>query len=203
MDPAQKTSPADEQEDTALPAQDQHSDQSQGQPGWTPPASQDELDRIIKDRLNRERAKYADYDQLKAAADELAQIKAEQLTEAEQAAARAEAAEQRAAELEQVVLRSRVEAAAKDANIVNVDQMLALLGPDAFADDTDVGEVISTFATENPHFVTPPAPQVPKVEGASAPTGGGSGFTREQVAAMTPEEYERNRAAIRASAANW
>jgi hypothetical protein len=32
---------------------------------WTPPASQADLDRIIEERLARERAKFADYDELR------------------------------------------------------------------------------------------------------------------------------------------
>ncbi|MCL2737203.1 MAG: hypothetical protein FWD75_11385, partial [Propionibacteriaceae bacterium] len=37
---------------------------------WTPPASQQDLDRIIQDRLSRERAKYTDYEELKTKAGE-------------------------------------------------------------------------------------------------------------------------------------
>ncbi|WP_024356688.1 hypothetical protein [Leucobacter chironomi] len=36
-----------------------------GKPEYTPPASQEELDRIVESRLARERSKYADYDDLK------------------------------------------------------------------------------------------------------------------------------------------
>lgn len=38
--------------------------------GFTPPASQDELNRIIDTRLKREREKYADYDDLKSKAEQ-------------------------------------------------------------------------------------------------------------------------------------
>lgn len=53
-----------------------------GNPGGGDPAgggtktfTQAELDAIVRDRLQRERGKYADYDQLKAAADELHTLK--------------------------------------------------------------------------------------------------------------------------------
>lgn len=39
-------------------------------PAWTPPASQADLDRIITERLAREKAKFADYDDLKRKAAE-------------------------------------------------------------------------------------------------------------------------------------
>lgn len=64
--------------------------------GFTPPASQEELNRIIADRLARERSKFADYDELKA--------KAQQLAGLEEAAKTAE--QKQAEELE--ALRSRV-----------------------------------------------------------------------------------------------
>ena len=72
------------------------------------PASQEELDRIIQSRLARDRAKFADYDELKKAADRLSQIEEANKTEAEKAAARADAAERRAAELETKALRAEV-----------------------------------------------------------------------------------------------
>ena len=75
------------------------------------PASQEELDRIIQSRLDRERKRFADYDELKRAADRLSEIESANKTEAEKAQARAEAAEKRAAELEAKALRAEVAAA--------------------------------------------------------------------------------------------
>lgn len=56
------------------------------QQGFTPPASQEDLNRIIADRLARERAKFADYDDLKAKADQLQALEDAQKTEAQKAA---------------------------------------------------------------------------------------------------------------------
>ena len=67
--------------------------------------SQAELDKLLGDRLARERAKYADYDDLKAkatAADEANK------TEAEKAAERIKAAEARAAAAESTALNYRI-----------------------------------------------------------------------------------------------
>ena len=75
------------------------------------PASQEELDRIIQARLDRERKRFADYDELKKAADRLSEIEQANQTEAEKAQARAEAAEKRASELEAKALRAEVAAA--------------------------------------------------------------------------------------------
>lgn len=68
---------------------------------FTPPQSQEDLNKIVEARLNRERAKYSDYQELKKAADRLAEIEAASQTELEKAVARAEAAEKRAAEADE------------------------------------------------------------------------------------------------------
>jgi len=81
------------------------------------PASQEELDRIIQARLDRVNKRYADYDELKKAADRLNEIEEANKTEAEKAAARAEAAEKRASELEAKALRAEV-AASKGVPVV-------------------------------------------------------------------------------------
>lgn len=75
---------------------------------FTAPQSQEDLNKIIEARLARERAKYADYDNLKTAAQKLAEIEAANQTEAEKAQVRLEAAEKRAAELESQYLRAEV-----------------------------------------------------------------------------------------------
>lgn len=78
---------------------------------FTAPASQEELDRIVQSRLDRERKKFADYDELKKAAARLSEIESANKTEAEKAAERLAAAEKRAAELEAKAIRAEVAAA--------------------------------------------------------------------------------------------
>lgn len=58
-------------------------------PAYTPPASQDELNRIIGDRVARERAKYSDYDDIKAKAEAHDKAVADAQTEQEKAVAAA------------------------------------------------------------------------------------------------------------------
>ena len=60
---------------------------------FTPINSQDELDAAIKGRLERERAKFKDYNDLKSKAAKLDQIEQESLSELEKANGRATAAE--------------------------------------------------------------------------------------------------------------
>lgn len=60
---------------------------------FTPPATQEDLNRIIADRLKREREKFADYDTLREKASKLDAAEEAAKSELEKAIARAEQAE--------------------------------------------------------------------------------------------------------------
>jgi len=70
--------------DDATPAQGAEPGGESG--NYTPPATQADLDRIIADRLSRERGKFADYDDLRSKAERLAEIEEANKTEAEKQA---------------------------------------------------------------------------------------------------------------------
>lgn len=70
----------------------------QGSTDYTPPATQEDLNAIIKDRIDRERRKYADYEDLKAKAARLDEVEAAHAAAMAQATERAEEAERLAAE---------------------------------------------------------------------------------------------------------
>ena len=72
--------------------------------------SQADFDAAIQARIARERAKFADYDEVKAKADKLAEFEDAQKTEAQKAQERLEAAEKRAVELELKATRAEVAA---------------------------------------------------------------------------------------------
>lgn len=88
-----------------------------GAPGWTPPASREELDRVIGDRLARERARYSDYEDLKKKAAAYDKAEDEKKTAEQRAAdrladleAKTAAAEARAAAAEAAALRAEIAA---------------------------------------------------------------------------------------------
>lgn len=62
---------------------------SSGAGGWAPPGSQADLDRIIEQRLARERAKFADYDLIKEKADRHDALENELASDLEKATQRA------------------------------------------------------------------------------------------------------------------
>lgn len=77
------------------------------QPGKT--FTQEELDRIIAERLNREREKYKDYNDLKKAAEELKKIKESQMSETERLQARVAELERHLADKDRETAEARLE----------------------------------------------------------------------------------------------
>jgi hypothetical protein len=73
--------------------------------------TQADVNKVVEDRLNRERSKFGDYDQLKAAAAELETLKSSQQTDQEKTVRRAEKAEGEVASVsaERDALKSRTE----------------------------------------------------------------------------------------------
>jgi hypothetical protein len=78
---------------------------------WTPPASQADLDRIIGERLARERAKFADYDDLREKASYWDELEAASQTEYEKQQEALTAAQQRYEAAQQRIVSAELRAA--------------------------------------------------------------------------------------------
>lgn len=70
--------------------------------------SESEVNRIVQERLAREREKFADYEDLKSKADKLTELEAANQSELEKAQAKAEQAEARAKKLEDDLKQERL-----------------------------------------------------------------------------------------------
>ena len=163
--------------------------------------TQADVDRIIAERIARAKsAPPADYDDLKKAAAELADLKAAQLSDQEKLAKRAEEAEAKAAAAEAranaAALRSAIVAEASRAGAVDPDAVAALLDKSAVTvgDDgqvTGVAEAVASLLATKQYLVGKPT---------SPGSGGGSGdqgargkpgqITREQLKTMSPEAID-------------
>jgi ATP-dependent Clp protease ATP-binding subunit ClpA len=88
----------------------QQQDQGGADSGFTPPATQDELNRIISERVSRERAKYADYNDLKKQASKYAEFEESQKSEVQRATERADALERQLAEVQLTAARAEIAA---------------------------------------------------------------------------------------------
>lgn len=104
-----------EQTETAVAGE--HTEQGQEASKFEAITSQEDFDKAIQARIARERAKFADYEDVKARASKLTEIEEANKTEAEKVAERLAAAEKRAVELEAKATRAEV-AAAKGVPIV-------------------------------------------------------------------------------------
>lgn len=168
--------------------------------------TQDELDRILSDRLARERQKFADYDDLKGAAEKLAELEAEQMSELEKAQKAREDAEAKA----QAALEAANDRLMRAAFIAEAAKAGASHPEDAYAladkagvemgDDGSVSGVAEAVATlvEAGRLVMSGKPHAPNLDG-----GAGSGerpkdkelrLTEPELATakrmgLTPAEY--------------
>ena len=179
--------------------------------------TQAELDRIVGQRLAEERAKFADFDALKAKAAKFDEIDAASKTEVErltQQLAAAQAQAQAATEQSRATLRrAALMSEAAKAQAVDPDVVLALLASDDTIAVTDDGSVqgaaeavarlleAKTYLRAAPVApeVTPPAAPTPPTSGATPPPKGGADggpkgrpaagqLSREDLARMTPDQ---------------
>lgn len=154
--------------------------------------AQEEVDRIIAERLKREREKYKDYDAYKKAAEELQKLKEAQMSETEKLQAKLAEYERQLLEKEQEAAEAKVEAL----KLRVLDEMGL---PKAWA-----SRIFGTTEEE----IQQDAEELKKLLGTSGkPIGGGTNpanpgnnqtqvFTREQIRRMTPEEINANWEAI-------
>lgn len=138
-----------------------------GNAGGTPDAkfTQADLDRLIDDRLKRERAKYADHDDLKKKAAEYDKLQDAQRTETERLAAERDRAKDEAAAKDaqiqaanERVIRAEVRLAAQSAGFIDPEDAWALIDRTKVALDdagsvTGAAEAIKALAEKKPHLV--------------------------------------------------
>lgn len=130
--------------------------------------TQAELDRILADRLKRQKEQFADYDQLKTAREELDQIKAGQLSEQEKLQKKLETLEKKAAEAEakalekermaqEILIRSAILSEAAKLGFADPEDAYLLLGtkPALGEDGQPVGvaEAVAALAEKRPYLL--------------------------------------------------
>lgn len=103
-------------------------DDKGGKPEFTPPATQEDLNRIIDARLKREREKYADYEDLKAKAQKVTDLEQSKKTAEEKLTERITALESELGKSRQEATRARIQAKYK---VSDDDAELFLTASDA------------------------------------------------------------------------
>lgn len=164
--------------------------------------TQAEIDALIADRIGRERKKYADYNDLKAAAAKLAEIEESQKTELQKATETAAQYQERLealnSKLRTQAVTSAITQAALAAGAVNPAQVVKLLDLEVEVDDdynivTDVEAAVTAFLTENPHLTAKAPTGAPQaVPGNSKPAAASSVVNLSDIASMDPAELAKN-----------
>lgn len=148
--------------------------------------TQADLDRIVADRITRERAKFADHDDLKQKAAEFDKIQDAQKTEAQRLEAERDRAKQEAAAKDaqiqaanERVIKAEVRLAAQQAGFIDPEDAWLLVDRAKVALDdagnvTGAAEAIKALAEKKPHLVQSNAGERPNY---GAPTPGRSNGT--------------------------
>lgn len=133
---------------------------------WTPPASQADLDAIVQKRLDRERAKFADYDALREKAAFWDQIEAESQTEYERTQEALNEAQSRYEAAQERIVNAELRAAGVPAELIeDLDLNRFIDGDGEIA--TDRIEALRTkYAALNPQTTQRMAPN--PAQGTSA-----------------------------------
>lgn len=152
--------------------------------------TQEDVDRIINERLAREREKYKDYGNLKKAAEELQALKESQMSEQEKLQAKL-------AEYEKTVADKELELAAIKADTLK-QKVLADMG-------LPLNLATRIFGTSEEEIKKDAEELKAVLNIQSKPIGSGTNpasgsgvpvFTREQIKSMTPDEINANWDAI-------
>lgn len=176
---------------------------------YTPPATQEDLNRIIGERLSREREKYSDYEDLKAKAEKHDLALQAAMTEQEKAvaAARAEGATEAASKVNSRLVSAEARALAAEAKFRNPSIAVATLGDlsaikvaeDGTVDSAAIKVKLAELAASDPYLVDDGAPAKkapPKPDGSQ---GGGGGEDKPSVN-RGREMFENRRGAKKAAA---
>lgn len=150
--------------------------------GFTPPASQDELNKIIADRVARERAKYGDYKDLAAKAARFDEIEQASKTEAQKLSEQIAAAQNEAANARAELLRYQV---AATHGITDADDIaLFLTGKDEETLTKQAERLAQRGADSN-------KPRSPRPDPNQGRSGAGPASTADQFAAAIEGGFTR------------
>lgn len=151
---------------------------------WTPPASQEELDRIIEDRLARERRKFADYSDLKAKAAGMDKALADAKSAGEKSAAQ---------RFTKRLIDAEVKAGAKGLRfhdpadaIQQLGDMTSAVKDDGEVDADAISAALTDLANKKPYLVAQEEPLRPR----SRPRA-----RQSQQPESTPDQGNKTRAA--------
>jgi len=150
--------------------------------GFTPPATQAELNKVIADRIARERAKYADYGDLKAKAARFDELEQANKSEAERLAEEASTARADAEAARAELLRYRVAASHGITDAEDIDLFLTGRDEETL---TKQAERLAARSEESTR------PRPPRPDANQGRPGSGPASTADLFAAAVERQFTR------------
>ena len=169
------------------------------EPTFTPITitSQDQFDDMVKSRLARQKAQFADYDEFKAKAEQFDKLESERMSELEKATRRAADLERELADAtvarQESLLRASVVAEAAKRNVIDPDAAIALIDRATLEFDEqgtpqNVASAMDSLLEQRPYLVATHGGARGNADlGARGASGSGE-ITREALASMTAEQ---------------
>lgn len=172
--------------------------------------TQAELNAIVSDRLSREQRKYADYDDLKAAAEQLQELEDAQKSELERAQQAREEAERKADQAMQNakdrLLRAQFIAEAAKHGATHPEDAFALADRGGITEQDDgsfagIADAVETLVQAG-RLPTQGRPNLPSLDGGTGsgerPSGDAAKLTPDELRTakamnLTPEEYAKHK----------
>lgn len=158
---------------------------------FTPPASQEELDRIVSKRLERERSKFSDYEDLKAKATQFDELSEKNKTDLQKLQDDLAARDAQLADLPKQARTQAIRFAsqATAAGFLDPEDALLNLADVDLADSDAVKTALAELAERKPHLIRqdnkkkpPTRPKPAKGEADDDATGGLTGKERAAAA---------------------
>lgn len=146
---------------------------------YTPPATQADLDRIIADRVNRTKAQFKDYADLKSKAEQFDKLAEAQKTEAQRQAEETARWQSDAERWRTTAVASKVQALAAaefadpDDAVRNVDPA-KYLDAGGTIDEAAIKADLAALLESKPHYRRAEAPQGPRLPKPSTAQGSGA-----------------------------
>ena len=178
-------------------SQDGTSDGGGASAGTDRTFSQAEVDRIVQERLARQKAQYAGFDELKTKAEQFDQLREQQMTDLEKA-------NKRAADLEreltaattarqESILAAAIVAEAAKRHVVDPEAAVALIDRSTLQFDdtgnpTNIAQAMDSLLEQRSYLVAAAGGARGNADLGARGTAGADQLTREALASMTPEQ---------------
>lgn len=162
--------------------------------------TQDQVDRIVQERLARQKAQFAGFDELKQKAEQFDKLEADRMSELEKATRRAADLERELAATSQArqesVLRAAVVSEAAKRNVIDPDAALALIDRaslefDTEGNPTNVAQAMDSLLEQRTYLVAPQGGARGNADLGARGNSGVEQLSRDALASMSPDQVEK------------